>query len=257
LLKTTKNYFLWIFTIPISTSIYRNICGLCLWVSVNASRNAWECDAGLVVKNSGFSLHAGVATKALERTKLERICRYIARPAVSEERLSLSAAGDVIYKFKKPWDDGTSAIKMTPMELMEKLAALVPRPRVHLTRFHGVLAPHYKYRKQIVPVKIVEPELLVMEPANVGQEIPSEKPKAKAKRMSWARLLKRVFNIDVSTCNKCQGKVRIISAIEDPKIIKQILDHLHLPSTAPRLMPARGPPNSDQGDIFSQENFQE
>lgn len=42
---------------------------------------------GLVAKNSGFSLHAGVATKAHERDKLEKICRYIARPAVSEERL--------------------------------------------------------------------------------------------------------------------------------------------------------------------------
>ena len=78
---------------------------------------------------------------------------HIARPAISEERLSLNARGEVIYKFKKPWDDGTAALKMTQMELMEKLAALTPRPRVHLTRFHGVLGPHYKYRKQIVPKK--------------------------------------------------------------------------------------------------------
>ncbi|CAM6000750.1 unnamed protein product [Sphagnum balticum] len=49
---------------------------------------------------------------------------------------------------------------MTPMEMMEKLAALVPRPRVHLTRFHGVLGPHYKYRKQIVPKKPPELELV-------------------------------------------------------------------------------------------------
>jgi hypothetical protein len=62
-----------------------------------------NASSGLVVKNSGFSLHAGVATKATERDKLERIARYIARPAVSEERLSTNAAGDVIYRFKKPW----------------------------------------------------------------------------------------------------------------------------------------------------------
>ncbi len=89
---------------------------------------------GLVAKNSGFSLHAGVATKAHERDRLERVCRYIARPAVSEERLSTNDQGDVIYRFKKPWDDGTTAMKLTPMELMERLVALVPRPRVHLTR---------------------------------------------------------------------------------------------------------------------------
>ena len=106
---------------------------------------------GLVAKNSGFSLHAGVATKAHERDRLERVCRYIARPAVSEERLSTNDQGDVIYRFKKPWDDGTTALKLTTMELMERLVALVPRPRVHLTRYHGVLGPHYKHRKQTVP----------------------------------------------------------------------------------------------------------
>ena len=55
---------------------------------------------------------------------------------------AVSARGEVVYKFKKPWDDGTTAIKMTQLEFIEKLVALVPRPRVHLTRFHGVLGPH-------------------------------------------------------------------------------------------------------------------
>lgn len=107
--------------------------------------------SGLVVTNSGFSLHAGVSCEADERDKLERVCRYIARPAIAENRLFTSANGDVIHKLRKPWDDGTVAVRLTPLELMERLAALVPRPRVHLTRFHGVLGPHYKYRNQIVP----------------------------------------------------------------------------------------------------------
>ena len=201
---------------------------------------------GLVAKNSGFSLHAGVSTKAHERDSLERICRYIARPAVAEHRLSLSDSGEVIYKFKKPWDDGTSAIKLTQMEMMERLAALLPRPRVHLTRFHGVLGPHYKYRKLIVPKKKEEPNLEV-----AGMSDDPEKP-ASPKRISWARLLKRVFNIDVINCSKCQGKIKIIAAIEDPKIIKNILNHMGLPSTQPILQPARGPPLLEQADIFEQ-----
>lgn len=82
---------------------------------------------------------------------MEHICRYIARPAVAEERLSINSSGEVVYRFKKPWSDGTTAIKLTPLELMERLAGLVPRPKVHLTRFHGVLAPHYKYRSEVVP----------------------------------------------------------------------------------------------------------
>ena len=208
--------------------------------------------SGLVVKNSGFSLHAGVATKAHERDKLEKICRYIARPAVSEERLSLNARGEVVYKFKKPWEDGTTAIKMTQLEFIEKLVALVPRPRVHLTRFHGVLGPHYKYRKQIVPAKKQQPQLAI-----AGCEADQDKPATSAKRISWARLLKRVFNIDISICPKCRGQIRIIAAIEDPKVIKKILEHMDLPSTAPRLMSTRGPPVSDQGDIFAQQFYDE
>ncbi len=211
---------------------------------------------GLVAKVSGFSLHAGVATKANERDKLEKICRYIARPAVSEERLSTNDKGDVVYKFKKPWDDGTSAIKLTPMEFMERLAALVPRPRAHLTRFHGVLGPHYKYRKDIVPKQ--RPELVMV--ANPDPDAGGGADIAKApfaKRMSWARLLKRVFNIDVNHCAKCAGKARIIAAIEDPKVIKHILEHMGLPSSAPRLLPARGPPQSDQSDFFAQESFED
>jgi hypothetical protein len=70
--------------------------------------------SGLVAEHSGFSLHAGVATKALERDKLERICRYIARPAVVEDRLSLDDRGDVIYRFKKPWSDGTGLTECRP-----------------------------------------------------------------------------------------------------------------------------------------------
>ena len=135
------------------------------------------------------------------------------------------------------------------MQLLERLAALVPRPRVHLTRFHGVLAPNYKYRKQIVPAAKVDPE-----PAATDDEMGSKT--TEPKRIPWARLLKRVFGIDISVCSRCKGKVRVIAAIEDPKIIKKILEHMGLPSTPPRLEMARGPPVSDQGDMFAQEFFE-
>lgn len=201
---------------------------------------------GLVANNSGFSLHAGVAVKANEREKLERICRYIARPAVAEERLSTNENGDVIYKFKKPWDDGSTAIKLTPMEFMERLVALVPRPRVHLTRFHGVLAPHYKYRKLVVPKSPPKLEIApeVQEPVSDPSLdlAPKEEAPINRKNMTWARLLARVFKIDVETCPHCGSKVKIIAAIEEPKVIKKILDHLGLPSMPPPLTPARGPP---------------
>ena len=74
--------------------------------------------------------------------------------------------------------------------------------------------------------------------------------------MGWARLLKRVFNIDVETCGTCGGKMKIIAAVEDPQVIKKILDHLGLPSTPPLATPARGPPPSEWDD-YHQTFFEE
>ena len=90
---------------------------------------------------AGFSLHAGVATKANERDKLERLCRYIARSAVSTQRLSLTRNGQVRYELKTPYANGTTHVVFEPLGFIARLVALVPRPRVNLTRYHGVFAP--------------------------------------------------------------------------------------------------------------------
>ena len=66
----------------------------------------------------------------------------------------MNRAGQIVLKLKTAWRDGTSRRVMTPMEFMQRLAALVPRPRLHLIRFHGVLAPNATLRKAVVPVPI-------------------------------------------------------------------------------------------------------
>ena len=83
-----------------------------------------------------FSLHANVYCAPNQRDKLEKLCRYVARPAVAESRLKLKNNGDILLKLKKPYSDGTSHLVFSPTEFLEKLAALVPPPRAHLTRFH-------------------------------------------------------------------------------------------------------------------------
>ena len=142
----------------------------------------------LVTKQAGFSLHAGISCKSHQRKKLERLCRYITRPAIAERRLSLANNGNVVIALKTPYDDGTSHVVLGPMEFMGRLAALVPRPRVNLTRFHGVFSPNSKLREYVVPQKPVE------EQGN---------PKPKAYSMTWAQRLKRVFAIDTEKCEKC------------------------------------------------------
>jgi hypothetical protein len=102
---------------------------------------------------AGFSLHAGVAARAEERKKLERLCRYISRPAVSEKRLSRTPNGNIRYQLKTPYRDGTTHMIFEPLDFIARLAALVPRPRVNLTRFHGVYAPNSKHRALVTPAK--------------------------------------------------------------------------------------------------------
>ena len=100
---------------------------------------------------SGVSLHANVAVPARDRQRLERLCRYVARPPVATERLSRQPDGQLAIRLKKRWRDGTTCVLFSPQELMEKLAALVPPPRFHLVRYHGVLGPSARARREVVP----------------------------------------------------------------------------------------------------------
>jgi len=170
---------------------------------------------------AGFSLHAGVATRAHERDKLERLCRYIARPAVATKRLSMTRNGAVRYELKIPYSDGTTHVLFEPLDFIAKLVALVPKPRVNLTRFHGVFAPHSKYRARVTPAK-----------RGTGRkekpmdQTPDQTPAERRASMTWAQRLKRVFNIDIETCSECGGAVKIIASIEDPVVIRKILAYL-------------------------------
>ena len=102
---------------------------------------------------SGFSLHAGVAAKAHQRQKLERLCRYITRPAVSEKRLSLTPNGNIRYQLKTPYRDGTTHFIFEPLDFIARLAASVPKPRGNLTRYHGVFVPNSRDRASVTPAQ--------------------------------------------------------------------------------------------------------
>ena len=174
-----------------------------------------------VGKVDGFSLHAGVATKSHEGKKRERICRYIARPPVSEQRLSLTRNGMVRYQLKTPYHDGTTHVIFEPLDFISKLAALVPKPRVNLTRLHGVFAPNSKYRALVTPARRGKGRTV-----KIADAAEDKSPEERRASMNWAQRLKRVFDIDVETCDQCGGAVKVIACIEDAVVIKKILDHL-------------------------------
>ena len=173
----------------------------------------------------GFSLHAGVHCAADDRQGIEQLCRYITRPAISNERLSINREGNAVLKLKTAWRNGTTHIVLTPMEFMQRLAALVPRPRLHLIRFHGVLAPNARLRSQVVPTPAQK--------TTAGEGECRHEHNA-PQRMTWARLLKRVYDIDIERC-ECGGKLKLIAVIEQPEVIEKILAHIGLnPQPPPR-----------------------
>ena len=94
----------------------------------------------------GFSLHADVCVPARDRRRLERLVRYGARPPIATERLSELPDGRILYRLRHRWRDGTTHVVFEPLDLVARLAALVPPPRANLVRYHGILAPCASWR---------------------------------------------------------------------------------------------------------------
>ncbi|MEE4217797.1 MAG: transposase [Xanthomonadales bacterium] len=151
------------------------------------------------------------------------------RPPIATKRVCVDTRGSVVYRYKHPFRDGSTHVVLEPLDFIARLAALVPRPRLNLTRFHGVFAPNFKHHERIVPQRS-------------NRTVESDKPTAP---MSWMQRLKRVFAIDIETCPECGGKLRVIACIEDPPLIAKILGHVQrretLSTNTPRAPPERFP----------------
>jgi hypothetical protein len=159
---------------------------------------------------------------------------------LKKKSLSLTAQGKVRYELKTPYRDGTIHVIFEPLDFLAKLAALVPKPRVNLTRFHGVFAPNSKHRVQVTPAKRGKGNKV-----KVPNETQDPTPAERRASMTWAQRLKRVFNIDIETCRECGGAVEVIACIEDPVVIEKILTHLNkkAASAGTGLLPeVRAPP---------------
>ena len=160
--------------------------------------------------------------KASSVTPRARLCQL---------RLQITDDEQLTFRLKTPWSDGTTHLLLSPLELMEKLAALVPPRRLNLIRYHGVLAPNASARNQIVPAPLVEATSI--EPT---AEVSAQ---ARAHRGTWAALLARVFDIDGTLCPNCGGSMRLIAALTDESSIRHYLTGVGLPAVPPPIAPAR------------------
>jgi hypothetical protein len=187
-------------------------------------------------------LHAGIGVEADQREKLERLTRYVSRPPVVIERLDLTAQGQVRYRLKTPYRDGTTHIVLEPLDFIARLAALVPPPRVHLTRFHGVFAANAALRAAVTPAG---------RGAGASQPAtPEQPPASKDVRMNWARRLQRVFGIEIEQCARCGGRLKVIASIEEPQLIERILAHRRERGEDAVGMASLGPRAPPQASLF-------
>ena len=170
----------------------------------------------------GFDLHANVAVPAADRTRLEQLCRYLLRPAISQDRLRLLGDGRILLTLKTTWADGTRHLLFEPLELLEKLAALTPRPRINLVLYHGVLGPHARWRARVVAYGALPtaPSLPASLSDSSGEQPTAEPPH---RHWAWAQLMQRAFEIDVLACPRCDGRLRLIAIVEDPRQIREVL----------------------------------
>jgi hypothetical protein len=220
----------------------------------------------------GFDLHANVAVPAGDRSRLEHLARYVAPAPGSEGRARVDPSGNILLTLRRAWGDGTRAVLFEPYELIEKLAALVPKPRVNLLLYHGVFGPSARLRSgavgaarshaerdatgavtgthaavtgSVLPTgQLDAPPALALGHTGVDSAPQPPVPSRSRPRphTPWAELLRRTFEIDVLACRECGGRLRLLATIEDSAVARQILSHLGLPTDCPEPRPARSPP---------------
>ena len=183
---------------------------------------------------NGFSLHAAVQIPRHRRDQLERLIRYTARSSVCMDRMSITETGDIIYELGSVWKNGITHVLLSPLELIEKLAALVPLPNMHSSRYWGVIAPNSKMRKEVIPGK-TRAEIKKEKEKSAEQEDPERKPN----KGSWSKLLSKVFGMDISKCRECGGEMRVTSSIVRVDVIQNILAYLGLSPQPPPIALAR------------------
>ena len=186
----------------------------------------------------GFSVDASVRIEAADRAGRERLLRYCARPPFALERLRELDGHLLRYDSAKPGPGGNHPLVLTPLELLDRMAALVPPPRIHRHRYFGVLAPNSPLRTAVTalaPAATTAPRAANAQPA-------AEPAHPRAARYAWALLVARIYEVFPLVCPLCGADMRIIAFIVDTAIVRDILAHLGEPTAPPRIAPARSPP---------------
>jgi len=192
--------------------------------------------------SDGFSLHAAVSIADTDRAGLERLCRYGARPAFAQDRLAWTDDGRICYRRKRRWHDGRAEMALEPQAMLRRLCGIIPPPRRHLVRYHGIFGPAASKRNQLrrlVPAADSE----VSRCPDPSTTVPPQSQSSvwPGRRVPWAELIKRVFADDLLNC-ECGGRRTVVAVVTDAASARSLLDGLGIPHLPPMFTP-RGPPD--------------
>ena len=191
-------------------------------------------------RHADFDLHAGRTVRADDRTGLERLCHYLLRPPLAQERVDILPDGRIGLTLAHAWADGTRALVFSGVEFLEKLAVLIPKPRSNLLIYHGILGARAR-RRRAACAAAPAPAAPALPDAPTGGPPPPGGPSPSRRARCWAELRRRVFAIDVLACDG-GSRLRFLATIDDPLVVRRILRHLGLPTDTPMPEPARPPP---------------
>ena len=179
-----------------------------LWTDDHASMSQNPPHRGrLCLGSGGFTIHGATKVNPMDRPALERLVNYMGRPALSAKSVSL--AGDTVtYQLKRPLKSGATSIKMPLDRFIRRLASLIPLPKKHLVRHHGIFARAHPLRPKIIK----NPGVLK---TFTGKLPNPETGRKLVANTSWADLLRRSFKIDISICSDCGGPMEVMAVIYD------------------------------------------
>lgn len=202
----------------------------------------------------GFSLNADETVAAWDRVGLERLFRYCARPIFASERPQwLDKDHRLVYRLPKPRPDGQSVLYLTPLEFLDKLAALIPPPRKHRHRYHGVLAPNAPLRHAVTAYAGLplgdEAAIIVQKAVAAEDETEGDLNKPSSTAYLWAMLIARIYEICPLICPQCGGELKIVAFLTEADPIRRLLSHIGEPAKPPRTTPARAPPDWLEADF--------
>lgn len=204
----------------------------------------------------GFSLNARVWIWGKDKTKLEKLIRYMARGPIATERLTENFPNTLLYKMKTKWRDGTTHVCFSYLDFIARLVALIPPPKMNMIRYHGAFAPNSKDRQLVVPQKkLAKPDSPDSSTDHCAECTPVTQSERR-ERMRWADMLKRTFEVDVTICPDCKGRLEQIAVIKNKVVAAAILKSLEETSTfrSLEIVMDRGPPEDGGGhhDEFDQ-----